>query len=163
MRFIDDNTLLSGGWDSVLHLWDVRSGKSEKAVFGPHVAGDAIDFHNDQILVGCYAAKHQVQLWDFKKFEMRTSIDWLSSDEHEKSAYVYSAGFAKYDKDVILAGACGLDEVKVFHNASGKPALSTVIRGLKGGCFSVTSAHKANEFSCSTGKDGFFTFSETEQ
>lgn len=66
----------------MLHLWDVRSGKSEKAVFGPHVAGDAIDYHNGQILVGCYAAKQQLQLWDYNKFEMRTAMDWLHTDPH---------------------------------------------------------------------------------
>ena len=75
---------------------------------------------------------------------MRTSIDWLSNDEHEKSAYVYTASFGKYDKNLILAGACGLDEAKIFHNATGQPTLSTVVRGLKGGWFSITSAHLAN-------------------
>ena len=46
IKFIDDNTIVSGGWDSVLHLWDIRQGKSVKAVFGLHVAGDSIDYHN---------------------------------------------------------------------------------------------------------------------
>ena len=160
MKFIDDSTLLSGGWDSVLHLWDVRSGKSEKAVFGVHISGDAIDFHSDQILLGCNSAKQQIQLWDFKKFEMRTSIDWLSNDDHRKPASVYTVSFANYDKNVILAGACGLDEARVFHNATGQPALSTVVGGLKGGCFSITSAHQANLFSLSTGKGGLFTYCE---
>jgi WD40 repeat protein len=68
IKFIDDNTLISGGWDSVIHLWDVRLGKSVKSVFGPHVAGDSIDFQNNNILIGCYAAKNQIQIWDYNKF-----------------------------------------------------------------------------------------------
>ena len=78
----------------MLHLWDIRQGKSVKSVFGPHIAGDAIDYESGQLLLGCYAAKHQVQLWDYNKFEMRTSVDWLSNDDHERSAYVYTANFA---------------------------------------------------------------------
>ena len=46
VKFIDDNTIVSGGWDSVIHLWDIRQGKSVKSVFGPHVAGDSIDYSN---------------------------------------------------------------------------------------------------------------------
>ena len=46
VKFIDDNTIISGGWDSVLHLWDIRQGKSVRSSFGPHVAGDTIDYSN---------------------------------------------------------------------------------------------------------------------
>jgi WD40 repeat protein len=24
VKFIDDNILISGGWDSVIHVWDIR-------------------------------------------------------------------------------------------------------------------------------------------
>ena len=68
MKFIDDNTIVSGGWDSVMHLWDIRQGKSVKAVFGLHIAGDSIDYHNGEILLGLYASKNQVQIWDYNKF-----------------------------------------------------------------------------------------------
>ena len=47
VKFIDDNILLSGGWDSVIHQWDLRAGKSVKSFYGPHVAGDSIDFMNN--------------------------------------------------------------------------------------------------------------------
>lgn len=47
VKFIDDNTLISGGWDSVIYQWDTRVGKSVKSFYGPHVAGDSIDFANN--------------------------------------------------------------------------------------------------------------------
>ena len=50
----------------MLHLWDLRQGKSVKAVFGMHIAGDSIDYHNDELLIGCYLFKNQIQIWDFK-------------------------------------------------------------------------------------------------
>ena len=52
----------------MLHLWDIRIGKSVKAVFGPHIAGDSLDFKNGELLLGCYASKNQIQVWDYNKF-----------------------------------------------------------------------------------------------
>ena len=80
VKFIDDNTLISGGWDSVLHLWDIREGKSVNSVYGPHVAGDSIDIKKGELLVGCYAAKNQVQIWDLKTLTQRQSISWSNEE-----------------------------------------------------------------------------------
>ena len=38
-RFIDDHTLISGGWDSVVHIWDVRDKKSQHHFYGPNISG----------------------------------------------------------------------------------------------------------------------------
>lgn len=62
-----------------------------------------------------------------------------------------------------MAGACRLDEVKVYHNDASKLGLSTVIQGLRGGCFSIHAGSKEEEFSFSTGKDDFFTYKESKQ
>ena len=93
IKFIDDNTIVSGGWDSVIHLWDIRQGKSVKSVFGPHVAGDSIDYNNGELLIGCYASKNQIQIWDYNKFTVKEGISWTSSEDKDKVAYVYTAGF----------------------------------------------------------------------
>ncbi len=71
MKFIDENVLVSGGWDSVIHQWDVRVGKSVRSFYGPHVAGDSIDFKNNELLIGCYSAKNQIQIWDYAKFQQK--------------------------------------------------------------------------------------------
>ena len=66
VKFVDENTLISGGWDSVIHMWDLRQGKSINSFYGPHVSGDSIDLKNNQVLIGCYAAKNQLQIWDLR-------------------------------------------------------------------------------------------------
>lgn len=79
-----------------MHLWDIRQGKSIKSVFGLHVAGDSIDYRNGQLLIGCYAAKNQIQIWDFNKFTLKEGINWASSEDKDKVAYVYSSSFGYF-------------------------------------------------------------------
>lgn len=62
-------------------------------MFGTHVAGDSIDYNRGEILIGCYAAKNQIQIWDYNKFTMREGITW-TTNEKDKVAYVYAAAFA---------------------------------------------------------------------
>ena len=61
--------MISGGWDSVIHTWDLRQGKSVNAFYGPHISGDSIDLKDNEILVGCYASKNQLQIWDMRNHE----------------------------------------------------------------------------------------------
>ena len=68
--------MISGGWDSVIHLWDLRQAKSIRSFYGPHVAGDSIDVRDNTILVGCYASKGQIQLWDLRNLQQIESINW---------------------------------------------------------------------------------------
>ena len=39
----DPNVLLSGGWDNTIQIWDLRTGFSERSIYGPHLAGDSLD------------------------------------------------------------------------------------------------------------------------
>jgi COMPASS component SWD3 len=78
IKFIDENTMVSGAWDSVIHVWDIRQAKSVKSFFGPHVAGDSLDFQDNTLLIGCYAAKNQLQFWDMRTWEQTEAINWIS-------------------------------------------------------------------------------------
>lgn len=53
-------------------------GKSVKSFYGPHVAGDSIDFKNGELLIGCYAAKDQIQIYDWGKLQLKQAISWTS-------------------------------------------------------------------------------------
>lgn len=59
------NVLVSGGWDNTIQIWDVRTGRAERYVFGPHIAGDALDVTSTgRILTGSWRTEDQLQLWD---------------------------------------------------------------------------------------------------
>jgi len=50
----DPNILISGGWDSNIHIWDMRTGKSTAVIYGPSLSGDSLDEKDGLILAGSY-------------------------------------------------------------------------------------------------------------
>jgi WD40 repeat protein len=77
----------------VIHVWDLRQLKSIKSFYGPHLAGDSLDFQQNTLLTGCYATKNQLQLWDIRNFHQLEAINWPC--EKEEVAYVYTACFGQ--------------------------------------------------------------------
>jgi COMPASS component SWD3 len=35
----DTHTLMSGGWDNTIQIWDTRVGTSVRSIYGPHICG----------------------------------------------------------------------------------------------------------------------------
>lgn len=73
------------------------------------MAGDSIDYKNGELLIGCYAAKDQVQVWDWNTLKLKQAITWTSIEDKDKVAYVYACCFSPKDSNTILAGACGIN------------------------------------------------------
>ena len=48
----DPNVVVTGGWDRIMKLYDIRVGKPVAQILGPQVSGDCIDIHGDQIIAG---------------------------------------------------------------------------------------------------------------
>jgi COMPASS component SWD3 len=76
VKFADDNTIISGGWDAVVHIWDVREGRSVRHIVGPHISGDAIDFQDGQILTGSENTVNPLQLWDLGTAQLIQNLEW---------------------------------------------------------------------------------------
>jgi WD40 repeat protein len=122
----------------------VRVGKSIKSIYGPHVAGDSIDYSNGELLIGCYAAKNQIQVWDYASFKEKQSLTWTSIEDKDKVAYVYSCCFSPQGNSTILAGSCGINEIKVYNRTEvgGRFKESFRLHGIKNGVFSVDHSWK---------------------
>lgn len=80
VKFIDEHTLISGGWDSVVHVWDVRQARSAHHFYGPNISGESLDYENGMVLAGCYAAQKQLQFWNIKTLQKVEEIDWTSGN-----------------------------------------------------------------------------------
>ena len=94
--------MLSAGWDSVIHVWDLRLGKSIKSIFGATVSGDSIDYRDNKILVGNHRNKDQVQIYDLSTGKLYKTIHHPAKD----TPYVYSCQYSNFNND-ILVGSSG--------------------------------------------------------
>lgn len=113
----DPNLLISGGWDKVVLLWDVRTGRAENYLYGPMICGDSLDYKDGLILTGSWRSEDQLELWDIKMMKRVQVIKWLEFNEnilnHQKS-FVYTCQFQKGKGNYIVAGSTGNNEIRLF-------------------------------------------------
>lgn len=118
----DDNTLVSGGWDNTLQIWDLRVGYSVRGIYGPHVAGDAIDINDrNEILTGSWRPENPLELWDFGTGKRLSVVPWNQSSARTEPCFLYAAQFSKdpSGQQLIAAGGSGSNEAKVFNHDVG--------------------------------------------
>ena len=58
----DDNTIVTGGWDNTVQIWDTRVSHAVRLIFGPHIAGDAVDIMDNVVLTGSWRPDRQLQV-----------------------------------------------------------------------------------------------------
>ena len=139
----DPNTLISGGWDSNLHFWDLRTNKTYATIYGPSLSGDAIDYKNGMVVTGSHRSKEYLQIWDYKTKNKLQEINWEYGYQSE-GAYVYSVQFPKKGCDYLVAGCTGINEMKLFDiNNSFKPMAK--LTDLKKGIYSVDCSNNGNK------------------
>jgi hypothetical protein len=74
-------------------------------------------------------------------------------------AYVYSCCFSPKNNNTIVAGACGINEVKVFNRGEGEKFKESFrLHGLKNGVFSVDHSWTRKELCFSTAREGFYIY-----
>ncbi|TMW61767.1 hypothetical protein Poli38472_010830 [Pythium oligandrum] len=136
----DDNVLVSGGWDNTLQIWDVRAGHSVRGIYGPHIAGDAIDINRDQeILTGSWRPENPLELWDFGSGKRLSVVPWNQSSIRAEPCFLYAAQFSKghHEREqLIAAGGSGTNEAKVFNHRAQNRLVGT-IAGLSRGVFTL--------------------------
>jgi WD40 repeat protein len=42
-KFVDENLILTGGWDRQIKVWDIREPSPIRSIFGPYVSADSLD------------------------------------------------------------------------------------------------------------------------
>ena len=148
----DAHTLLTGGWDNTVRIWDTRSGKAEGKMFGPHIAGDALDVRGSRVLAGSWRPEDPLEVWDLGARKRLATCDFngsaTASDAHSTlgkyqsrapNGLVYGAAFSSDAEGAfIVAGGSGSNCVKVFDGAegSGHPLVGAIL-GLPGSVFAV--------------------------
>lgn len=74
----DPNIIASGGWDNTVQIYDIRRRGPIASIYGPHICGEAIDFHSDgyTLLTGSYRSENVLELFDLRTYEKCRTIDW---------------------------------------------------------------------------------------
>ena len=100
--------LVSGGRDSRIIIWDLRSLECTGMVVGSRILGDAVDVKGNYILAGSYEPKDGILLYDDRKFS--DPIKSFRTDSH-----IYACKFSKRDNDnIFAAGGYKRNIMKVF-------------------------------------------------
>lgn len=133
----DDNTIVSGGWDNTVQIWDVRVGHAVRSFFGPHIAGDAVDVMNGVVLTGSWRPESPLEMWDLASGRLIETVKWDQGALSSEPCPLYTAKFSKDSAgSFIAAGGSGANEAKVFDRRNGNQLVGTVA-GLTKSVFSV--------------------------
>lgn len=72
----DPNVFFSGGWDSMVQVWDIRVGSGAvRKICGPSISSDSLDLKNNILLSGNYQNNNIVQLYDFHSGNLIDTLD----------------------------------------------------------------------------------------
>mmetsp|Transcript_6903 Transcript_6903/g.8417 ORF Transcript_6903/g.8417 Transcript_6903/m.8417 type:complete len:389 (+) Transcript_6903:75-1241(+) len=150
----EKNILMSAGWDNTVQIWDVRTKKSVRYIYGPHICGDALDVFEDRILTGSWKSNDALQLWDFKSGKLIQSVPFRPPAEDKADAIpemLYAAAFSP-DGKYIAAGGSGGSEARMFDVAE-KMKLVDEFDGGGKGVYSLHFSGNGRKLATGSGND----------
>jgi len=115
-RFLDENTIVSGGWDNTVLFWDLRTRSAVRSYYGPHICGDAIDFASNLMVTASYAGDSQLILWSVMDGQKLHTQTLKTGDS---PCTLYAAQFSKADGGrVIVTGGSGTNQGFLFETGT---------------------------------------------
>ncbi len=112
VKWADENTLISGGWDNSVLIWDLRDRAVTRTIVGPHLCGDALDFNGHFLATASFAMEEQLQVWEVstgRKLRAQTLR------YGQKPCMAYAVQFSKLDAGFTLA-AGGTEECHFYES-----------------------------------------------
>eukprot|EP00826_Nyctotherus_ovalis_P024774 TRINITY_DN1911_c0_g2_i2.p1 TRINITY_DN1911_c0_g2~~TRINITY_DN1911_c0_g2_i2.p1 ORF type:complete len:392 (-),score=69.96 TRINITY_DN1911_c0_g2_i2:157-1332(-) len=108
-------TLITGGWDLTVKVWDVNSGTVAHSIYGPEINGDAIDLYEDGDLfvTGSHRSKEALQVWSLSYGKLVETIEW-DMEKPGDSSLLQCAQFEKGGSQYIAACGSGRNEARIF-------------------------------------------------
>ncbi|CAM9619385.1 unnamed protein product [Ectocarpus sp. 4 AP-2014] len=143
----DSNTLVSGGWDNCVQVWDVKEATTVTTVFGPHICGDAVGVFGRTIVTGSWRDESQLEAWDMDSGQASGPSFWSGSGKGAllqqalgRRCRLYAAAFGGPEdargKFVAAGGGEGANEVKVFDFLDSRRLIGSLL-GLSAGVISL--------------------------
>mmetsp|Transcript_35958 Transcript_35958/g.94070 ORF Transcript_35958/g.94070 Transcript_35958/m.94070 type:complete len:323 (+) Transcript_35958:36-1004(+) len=106
---LNRNTIVTGGWDNTVQVWDARKGHAVMSMFGPYVCGDGVDISPDglEVATASWRFEDNLQIWDMRTGTVRETPQWGAQSN------LYTARYSK-DGSKLLAGGSGEHDVVVL-------------------------------------------------
>jgi WD40 repeat protein len=145
----DNSTVVTGGWDNTVQIWDLRRGHAVSAILGPHISGDALDISSDgkTLLTGSWRIERQLQLWDLRTERLLETLPWRHATAgmtFRQPCMLYTAQFSKHDgSSLIVAGGSGSNEAKLFDRQAGGAIFGTVT-AMSRACYTADFSHSGS-------------------
>lgn len=147
VKWMDENTIISAGWDNNVLIWDLRQRHVVRYFYGPHVCGDTLDLHNGILMTASYSMTDQLELWDVAS---GSKLQGLTLQHGERMCMAYAAQFSKSDGGLTLAvGGSGGDECHFFTTDSLQRF--SVLTNIPRAVFSVDHSHSDNRVAIGCG------------
>ncbi|CAG9326245.1 unnamed protein product [Blepharisma stoltei] len=154
VKWRDENTIISAGWDNNIIIWDVRAQRAVRAIFGPHICGDSMDICENKLLTGSYNIKDQLQLWDLNTGH---NIFTQTVVSNSRPCLIYTAQFSKSDMGTIIAaGGSGSDEAYFYDSETLRPF--GILSNLTHAVYSIDFAHTSNKLAVASGDGSIRVF-----
>ncbi len=113
----DPNTLVSGGWDHTVQVWDIRLQRSVRSIYGPYICGDSLDIKGGRILTGSWRHTDPLELWDLGTCKLLTRLPFHQPEQD--ACKLYAAKFVpggNAGSHIIAGGSGKMPCVKLFKN-----------------------------------------------
>lgn len=108
VKWLDESTVISAGWDNNVLLWDLRLRQVSKCMYGPHICGDAIDVCGDSLLTASFRPENQLEQWSLVTGELMRS---QTLTHENRVCPAYAVQYSKRDQGrTIAVGGSGGNE-----------------------------------------------------
>lgn len=165
--------LVSGGWDNTLLIWDLRSGKAVRSIFGPHICGDSIDLNDagTTLLTGSYSKKNPLQLWDWESGKLLSNVSWAGLDsDSAHTSLLYSASFSRGKESPVgpcnnrfmIAAGSNSNEIRVYTADAQRGVVGSVV-GLPDAIYSVAMSPSDRYIAAGGGSQALLVFNVEER
>lgn len=113
---MDSNILIGGGWDSTIHIFDIRQSRRVNYIYGPHICGDGIDIKNSLLLTTSWSGRDQVVIWDLKTMKAYLKINVSINDDNGNGmeTNLYAGRFNQSENTFAIAGS-NRDIIRVYN------------------------------------------------
>ena len=108
----NSNSIISGGWDKNINIFDTREGKLSNSIYGPKICGDGLDIKSFYILSTSWEGKN-VQIWDTRTLKCVTDGVFENGSSTFKTN-LYTGKFNKSNYELLAVGGVNKNIFRIF-------------------------------------------------